>query len=106
MVVSIKSENSYRSDHSPVVLTCKTNEFIKGKGFWKFNTSLLLALLTLYCILLHHINSLTLMMFILFIEMYLGCIYDACIQMLYKRDTKGDEYAKLLNVPMYIHFSE
>lgn len=42
MVVSIKSENSYRSDHSPVVLTCKINEFIKGKGFWKFNTSLLL----------------------------------------------------------------
>ena len=42
MVVSIKSENSYRSDHSPIVLTCKTNEFIKGKGFWKFNTSLLL----------------------------------------------------------------
>ena len=48
----------------------------------------------------------TLIMFILFIEMYLGCIYDACIQMLYKRDTKGDAYAKLLNVPMYIHFSE
>ena len=45
-------------------------------------------------------------MLILFIEMYLGCIYDACIQMLYKRDTKGDAYAKLLNVPMYIHFSE
>ena len=38
--------------------------------------------------------------------MYLGCIYDACIQMLYKRDTKGDAYVKLLNVPMYIHFSE
>ena len=37
--------------------------------------------------------------------MYLGCIYDACIQMLYKRDTKGDAYTKLLNVPMYIHFS-
>ena len=55
---------------------------------------------------LQHINSLTLIMFILFIEMYLGCIYDACIQMLYKRDTKGDTYAKLLKVPMYIHFSE
>ena len=26
--------------------------------------------------------------------------------MLYKRDTKGDVYAKLLNVHMYIHFSE
>ena len=33
MVISIKSANSYRSDHSPVVLTCKTNEFIKGKSF-------------------------------------------------------------------------
>ena len=42
MVLSIKSENSYRSDHSSVVLSCKTNEFIKGKGFWKFNTSTLL----------------------------------------------------------------
>ena len=26
--------------------------------------------------------------------------------MLCKRDTKGYAYAKLLNVPMYIHFSE
>ena len=26
--------------------------------------------------------------------------------MLYKRDKKGDAYAKLLNVRMYIHFSE
>lgn len=34
----IKFENSYRSDHSPVVLT---NEFKGGKGFWKFNNSLL-----------------------------------------------------------------
>ena len=33
-------------------------------------------------------------MFILFIEMYLWCIYDACILILYKRDTKGDAYAK------------
>ena len=41
-LVSNKSENSYRSDHSPVVLTCKTNQFIEGEGFWKFNTSLLL----------------------------------------------------------------
>ena len=41
-VLFIKSENSYRSNHSPVVLLCKTNKFIKGKGFWKFNTYLLL----------------------------------------------------------------
>ena len=34
-------ENSYRSDHSPVVLCFKTNEFKKGKGYWKFNNSLL-----------------------------------------------------------------
>lgn len=37
----IKHENSYRSDHSPVLFQCKLNEFIKGKGFWKFNNSLL-----------------------------------------------------------------
>lgn len=37
----IKFENSYRSDHSPVVLIFKTNEFKRGKGFWKFNNSLL-----------------------------------------------------------------
>ena len=36
MVLSVKFENSYRIDHSPVVLTSKRNEFIKGKGFWKF----------------------------------------------------------------------
>ena len=28
-------ENSYRSDRSPVVLCFKTNEFKKGKGYWK-----------------------------------------------------------------------
>lgn len=39
--LSVKSENSYRSDHSPVILSCKTSEFKKGKGFWKFNNSLL-----------------------------------------------------------------
>lgn len=36
----IKIENSYRSDHSPVVLFIKKNEFLKGKGLWKFNNSL------------------------------------------------------------------
>lgn len=37
----IKYENSYRSDHSPVILCYKTNEFKKGRGFWKFNNTLL-----------------------------------------------------------------
>lgn len=32
---------SYRSDHSSVVLSLEINEFKKGKGIWKFNTSLL-----------------------------------------------------------------
>ena len=32
---------SYRSDHSSVVLSLQINEFRKGKGLWKFNTSLL-----------------------------------------------------------------
>jgi exonuclease III len=41
MVPSINHENSYRSDHSSVVLFCKLNEFKKEKGFWKFNISLL-----------------------------------------------------------------
>lgn len=40
-VPQIKYENSYRSDHSPVILEYKINEFINGKGFWKFNNSLL-----------------------------------------------------------------
>ena len=35
--------------------------------------------------------------------MYLGSINDACIQMLYNRGTKGDAYAKWLNVRMYIY---
>ena len=34
-------ENSYRSNHSPVLLCIKTNEFQTGKGYWKFNNSLL-----------------------------------------------------------------
>ena len=32
---------SYRSDHSPVVLFCRLSELKKGRGFWKFNNSLL-----------------------------------------------------------------
>ena len=34
-------ESSYRSDHSMVILKCKFNDFIKSKGLWKFNNSLL-----------------------------------------------------------------
>ena len=40
-VPQIKFENSYRSDHSPVGLSFKFNDFLKGKGLWKFNNSLL-----------------------------------------------------------------
>lgn len=32
---------SYKSDHSPVLLNLKLNEFTHGKGLWKFNNSLL-----------------------------------------------------------------
>ena len=32
---------SYRSDHSTVVLSLEINNFVKGKGLWKFNVSLL-----------------------------------------------------------------
>lgn len=41
MTPCIKFENSYRSDHSPVVLYCKLNNLKRGSGFWKFNNSLL-----------------------------------------------------------------
>ena len=34
-------EPSYRSDHNSVILQLKFNDFIKGKGLWKFNNSLL-----------------------------------------------------------------
>lgn len=40
-VPHVQFENSYRSDHSPVILEFKVNEFMNGKGFWKFNNSLL-----------------------------------------------------------------
>lgn len=32
---------SFRSDHSPIMLVLKLNEFKHGKGLWKFNNSLL-----------------------------------------------------------------
>ena len=34
-------ENSYRSDHSPVRLILKFNDYTRGKGLWKHNNSLL-----------------------------------------------------------------
>ena len=40
-IQNVKVENSYRSDHSPVVLEFKLSEFIIGKGLWKFNNALL-----------------------------------------------------------------
>lgn len=39
MISCIKFENSYHSDHSPVVLYCKINNLERGRGFWKFNNS-------------------------------------------------------------------
>ena len=41
MFPSIQYENSYRSDQTPVILQCKLNQFVKGKGFWKLNKYLL-----------------------------------------------------------------
>ena len=40
-VKKCKIENSYRSDHSPVLLSLCFNRFVKGKPLWKFNNSLL-----------------------------------------------------------------
>lgn len=37
----ITNNNSYRSDHSSVTLQFKLNAFVRGRGFWKFNNSLL-----------------------------------------------------------------
>lgn len=36
-----KVEPSYRSDHSMIILELEFNPFIRGKGLWKFNNSLL-----------------------------------------------------------------
>lgn len=41
MTPFVKFENSYRSNHSPVVLYCKMNNLKRGRGFWKFNNALL-----------------------------------------------------------------
>lgn len=39
MVEECNILTSYRSDHSPVMLNLKFNEFKHGKGLWKFNNS-------------------------------------------------------------------
>ena len=41
LTTCVQYDSSYRSDHSPAVISLKLNEFIRGKGFWKFNNSLL-----------------------------------------------------------------
>ena len=40
-VENVLIDNSYRSDHSGVILFLKLNTIQKGKGLWKFNNSLL-----------------------------------------------------------------
>ena len=40
-VDSVDIKPAYKSDHSMVVLSCKFTEFIRGRGVWKFNNSLL-----------------------------------------------------------------
>jgi hypothetical protein len=38
---NVKIINSYRSDHCPIIFQLKLNDFILGRGLWKFNNSLL-----------------------------------------------------------------
>lgn len=40
-VCKVQIEPSYRSDHSMVILSLKPNNFVKGRGLWKFNANLL-----------------------------------------------------------------
>ena len=40
-LVDCKIEPSYRSDHSMVILELEFIPFVRGKGLWKFNNSLL-----------------------------------------------------------------
>ena len=40
-VEKVLTDNSYRSDHSGVILFLKLNTIQTGKGVWKFNNSLL-----------------------------------------------------------------
>ena len=40
-VENVSITSGYRTDHSIVKLEIKNSEFNRGRGFWKFNTSLL-----------------------------------------------------------------
>ena len=40
-IQKVMINSSYRSDHSPILMKIKFNEFKPGKGLWKFNNSLL-----------------------------------------------------------------
>ena len=44
-VHDVKIINSYRSDHCPITLQLKLNDFILGRGLWKFMLKLLKKLL-------------------------------------------------------------
>ena len=39
-VHDVKIINSYRSDYRPIILQLKLNDFILGRGLWKFKNSL------------------------------------------------------------------
>lgn len=41
MVETISIKPGYRSDHSAVLLELKFNKFVRSRGLWKFNNSLL-----------------------------------------------------------------
>ena len=41
LINSSKNIPGYRSDHSSITIEIKLHNFMKGKGFWKFNNSLL-----------------------------------------------------------------
>ena len=40
-LANAKIHHSYRSDHSSISISIKLNNFTLGKGFWKFNATLL-----------------------------------------------------------------
>ena len=40
-VENVVIQNSYRSDHTGVILTISLSQIKKGRGLWKFNNSLL-----------------------------------------------------------------
>lgn len=40
-VADVQINPGYRSDHSMIILNVQLNEFVKGRGLWKFNSTLL-----------------------------------------------------------------